>query len=196
LVKIAEPAINQVVLIKAGKTNEGLMYWYNGTTWVKTQTKTSVNQPPLFDIVDDHGISFGNLTTYEGSTFAGTKVFSYKIASSGTVDPYLKFPLSYKNIANIGDIVFNFDLISDSFIYKNITTVINKGISTGFLSYKTYSGNTEYVNGWQKCNTTTVQAGVRIYKNSNITNNFNIDIFDDIEELDDLQIKVFINVYS
>ena len=193
LVKLIEPEINQVVLVKAGKTNEGLMYWYNGTSWIKTQTKTSINQPPLFDIVDNNGVSFSNLTTYEGSTFAGTKIFSYKVASSGVEDPYLKFPLTYKNISNIGDIVFNFDLILDSFIYKNVTTVINKNISTGFLSYKTYSGNIEYVNGWQKCNTTTVQAGIRIYKNSNITNNFNIDIFDDIEKLDDLQIKVFIN---
>jgi hypothetical protein len=193
LTKIAEPTVNQVVLIRNGTANEGLMYWYNGTAWIKTQTKTKVNQPPLFDVVDANGVSFGNLTTYEGSTFAGTKIFSYKVASSGAVDPYLNFPLTYKNIANIGDIVFNFNLILDSFIYKNITTVINKDISTGFLSYTTYAGNTEHINGWQKCNTTTVQAGVRIYKNSNITNNFNIDIFDNIENLADLQVKVFIN---
>jgi hypothetical protein len=193
LVKIAEPQLNQVVLVRAGTTNQGLMYWYNGTTWIKTQTKTAINQAPLFDVVDSNGKSFSDLTVYEGSTFAGTKIFSYKISSTGTVDPYLKFPLTYKNIANIGDIVFNFNLILDSFIYKDVTTVINKNISTGFLSYKTYSGNTEYVNGWQKCSNTAVQAGIRIYKNSNITNNFNIDVFDDTDNLDDLEVKVFIN---
>jgi hypothetical protein len=193
LVKIVEPSLNQVVLIRNGAINKSLMYWYNGTNWNTAQTKTRLNQPPLFDVVDANGISFGNFSTYDGSTFAGTQLFSYKISSAGTNDPYLNFPLSYKNINNIGDIVFNFNLISDSFRYKDVSTIITKQVSTGFLSHTTYSGTTEYVNGWQKCNSKTVQAGVRIYKNSNKTNKFDIDIFDNIDQLTDLIIKVYVN---
>jgi len=193
LVELAQPLENQVVLIKTGSVNQGLMYWYDGTTWIKTQTKTKTNQPPLFDIVDSNGISFGNLSTYDGSTFAGTELFSYKIASSGATDPYLGFALSYKNISNIGDISFNFNLNSDTFRYKNEITLVTIPINTGFLSHTLYSGEVEYLNGWQICNSTTVQASIRIYKNSNLTNNFNIDIFDDISNLNDLQIKVYVN---
>ena len=193
LVKVAEPSLNQVVLVKSGSANRGLMYWYNGTTWVKAQTKTSTNQAPLFDLVDSSGVSFSNLSVYEGSTFAGTKIFSYKISSSGTTDPYLNFPLTYKNINNIGDIVFNFNLVTDTFIYKDVTSVITKNTNTGFLSHQTYAGTVEYLNGWQTSVATTVQAGIRIYKNSNITNNFDIDIFDNISLLDDLKVKILIN---
>ena len=193
LVEIATPVLNQVVLIKQGLSNQGLMYWFNGSTWTKAQTKNQTNQTPLFDVVDDNGVSFGDLAVYEGSSFNGTKLFSYKIASTGTVDPYLGFILSYRNIANIGDIAFNFNLISDTFQYKNIVTLTTIQINTGFLSHTTYAGTTEYFNGWQKCNSTSIQAGVRIYKNSNKINNFDLDIFDDINNLQDLQVKVYIN---
>ena len=193
LVEIGQPSLDQVVLVKQGTENQGLMYWYNGTTWIKTQSKTKINQPPLFDVVDSAGISFGNLSHYDGSTFTGTKLFSYKISSSGTNDVYLNFPLTYKNISNIGDIVFEFNLISDTFKYKNVTTVISVVTNVGFLSYKNYAGITEYLNGWQICTSNTVQAAVRIYKNSNQTNNFDLDIFDNITLLTDLQLKIYIN---
>ena len=193
LVKVAEPELNQVVLVRSGNANQGLMYWYNGVTWVKAQTKSATNQAPLFDLVDSSGVSFSNLSSYEGSTFAGTKIFSYKVASTGATDPYLSFPLTYKNINNIGDIVFNFNLVTDTFIYKEVTSIITKNANTGFLSHQTYTGDIEYLNGWQTSIATAVQAGIRIYKNSNMTNNFDIDIFDDISSLSDLQVKVFVN---
>ena len=78
LVEIAEPIINQSVLIKFGLKNQGIGYWFDGTTWQKGQQKTQVNQAPLFDVVDDNGDSFGDITVYDGTTFAGTKLFSYK----------------------------------------------------------------------------------------------------------------------
>lgn len=192
LVKVAEPVLNQVVLVKQGNSNQGLMYWYNGTTWLPAQQKTDTNQAPLFDIVDDLNQSFADKTAYDGSTFAGTQLFSYKVGS-GDPDTNLGFALSYKNIANIGDIVFNFNLATDIFQYKDVINIISKSVKTGYLVKTNYTGDVNFINGWQLATTTTTQAAIQIYKNSNKTNNFNIDIFDDVSNLNDLIVRVYIN---
>ena len=57
-------------------------------------------------------------------------------------------------------------------------------------------GNTLYQNGWQVCKADYVQAALRIYNNSNLTNNFDIDIFDTSPEemqLDQDDVRVYIN---
>ena len=190
--EVAEPSLNQTVLVKSGIKNQGRMYWYTGSTWQVCQEKIDTNQCPLFDIVDDNNVSFGDTSVYAGSTFIGTKVFSYKIGH-GITDTHLGFSLSYKNINNIGDIVFNFNLASDTFNYKTNNTIVTMKIDTGYLVSQDYPGNALYVNGWQTCASDTVQAAVRIYRNSGSTNNFELDIFDDILNLSDLTVKIYIN---
>ena len=192
---VTQPVLNNVVLVKQGNKNQGQMYWYNGTTWKLSQQKTSINQAPLFDIVDNNKISYGNTDTYPGTNFIGTSIFSYKIASTGVADTNLGFNLTYKNINNIGDIVFNFTLATDTFQYKLSTTTALKTllIKTGYLTTQDYAGNTVYQNGWQRSLVSTVQAGIRVYKNSNLVNNFPIDIFDNINELSDLIVRVYVN---
>jgi len=41
------------------------------------------------------------------------------LPGTGTDDQQLGFPLSYRSIENIGDVVFNFDLLRRSFTYTN-----------------------------------------------------------------------------
>ena len=192
LVEISTPVLNQVALIKQGNKNQGQMYWYNNTTWVKGQQKTQLNQAPLFDIVDSSGVGYSDTSVYEGSTFIGTKLFSYKIGS-GSTDTNLGFALSYKNIANIGDIVFNFNLAFDQFQYRQVADIFTKDTNVGYLIKSNFDGSTSYVNGWQLAKTTTVQAAIRIYKNSNLVNNFQLDIFNDKNNLADLEIRIYIN---
>ena len=192
LVEAETPTVGQTAIIKSGKTYYSQMFWFNGTTWVEAQQKTNTNQAPLFDIVDNNGISYGDTSVYNGSTFKGTQLFSYKVGNSIN-DSVLGFPLSYQNVANIGDIVFNFNLATDSFQYKQTTNLITQKIDVGFLVGQDYAGRPMYQNGWQICNTKTVQAAVRIYKNSKITNNFNLDIFDDITNLSDLVVRIYVN---
>jgi len=189
------------VFVKQGLQNQGLTYWFDGTTWNKSQQKTSLNQAPLFDLFDANGNSFGDKTVYDGSTFIGTKLFSYK-SGSGTNDSSLGFPLSYKNIDNIGDIVFNFNIVSDSFQYKEVSYVIEKQVNVGYLLKTISSNKTEFVNGWQISKAVRNQPAVRIYKTEfktvnnvreQILNNFDIDIFDNILDLEDLEVRVYIN---
>ena len=193
LVEIATPTVGQVVLVRQGSKYQSKMFWFNGTTWIEGQTKTATNQAPMFDMFDNDGVSFSNLSVYTGSTFAGTKIFSYKLGTTGTVDPKLGFILSYQNVNNIGDIVFNFNLATDTFEYKKTTIVETQNINIGYLSTRDYGGNLTYSNGWETSAVTNVQAAVRIYKNSGRTNNFPIDIFDDPGNLSDLVVKIYVN---
>jgi hypothetical protein len=195
LIEIETSLVGQCVIVKSGVVNQSLMYWYNGTTWVQGQQKTNTNQCPLFDVVDDNGVSYGDTTVYSGSTFLGTKLFSYKIGK-GVADSVLGFPLSYQNVSNIGDIVFNFNFATDTFQYKQSTNLITVQVEKGFLLSQSYAGTALYQNGWQTCNARYVQGALRVYNNSGLTNNFNIDIFDaTVSELDlDLDdVRVYIN---
>jgi len=195
LVEMAQPSINECAIIKSGVVNQSLTYWFDGTTWVKSQQKTNTNQSPLFDVVDDEGISYGDTSVYSGSTFLGTTVFSYK-TGTGKPDKVLGFPLTYQNVSNIGDIVFDFNFAIDTFQYKQSTNIITIQIERGYLLSQDYAGNTLYQNGWQVCNADYVQAALRIYNNSNLTNNFDIDIFDASPEemqLDKDDVRVYIN---
>ena len=191
---VDSPSVDQTVLILQGLKNQSQMYWYSSDklTWIKAQQKTNTNQPPLFDIVDSSGISYGNASTYNGTTFTGTSIFSYK-KGTGSNDATLGFPLSYQNVANIGDIVFNFTLVTDTFQYKIDSAVITKKLDSGFLIGHDFGGNVQYLNGWQVSTVKNIQAGIRIYKKSNQTTTFNIDIFDDVNNLADLTVHVYVN---
>ena len=192
LKEVDTPIYGQVALIHNGVKNQGVSYWFDGLTWIKSQQKTAVNQPPLFDIVDSDGDSYGDKTKYDGTTFIGTKLFSYKVGNSIT-DPVLGFPLSYKNVNNIGDIVFEFNLLSDKFNYKDLTNIITKKIDTGYLIKTTESNESSYVNGWERNTLKNIQAAIRIYKDSGFTSEFELDIYDDKNNLNDLQIKLYVN---
>ena len=132
------------VLVRRGSVNAGYMFHYTGTTWKKSQVKKTVQQPPLFDAFDNSEVSFSDLETYPVSTFAGTKLFSYKIGNS-IADSQLGFSISHLNIDNVGDILFDWNWEIDSFQYNQGQTVLTKDISVGY--YRLNPKN-EYANGW------------------------------------------------
>ena len=156
---IAQPIINLVeapdgeILIDQNTvclsgTQVGISYWYDGTNWIEAQQKTSVQQAPLFNVYDTNGVSLANQTTYPSSTFVGTKLFSYA-TGSGTIDPVLQLILKYLSLTNVGDIVFDNNLYSDSFVYVINNTSTTAPISSGFV-YE-YASRTIYERliGWQ-----------------------------------------------
>ena len=103
------------VLILSG--NNGGKHWhYNGSVWKASQEKTYNNQEPLFDVINDDGVSFTDSLVYPGTTFQGTKIFSYK-RGTGNTDSVIGFPLSYKNFVSQGDIQFTNDYDTQSFDY-------------------------------------------------------------------------------
>lgn len=159
---IPEPIINlvpaadamvladQTVVCLSGDTLQGVSFWYDGLAWYKAQEKTKNNQAPLFDVYDSNGVSFGDRTKYHSSTFTGCKLFSYAVGDiTTTVDPVLGFPLQYLALTNVGDIVFDNNLYTDTFNYLSNSTGQTENVSEGFV-YQ-YHNRIDYTRllGWQ-----------------------------------------------
>ena len=141
--------VDQSTVCVAGDTQVGLTFWFDGTDWAQAQQKTGVQQAPLFNVYDPTGVSFGDQTKYQSSTFAGSKLFSYAVGDTGILDPVLQFPLQYLNINNVGDIVFENNLYKDTFLYVSDNASITSNISSG--SVRDYTQRVAYNReiGWQ-----------------------------------------------
>jgi hypothetical protein len=126
-----EVLIDQTTVGLDGETLQGITYRWDGVEWIESQQKTQVNQPPLFDLYDKNGVSFGDRARYPSSNFRGSPLFSYAI---GDADPdiVLGFPLTYLSLTNIGDIVFDNNLYKDTFNYTIDSIGYTLDISTGF----------------------------------------------------------------
>ena len=107
LTKVAGLTIidNDKVTVKSGTANAGKEYYWNGYSWILSQSKTSYNQGPLYNLYDSDGVLIDDSVKYSSSTFTGNKLFGYKIGS-GTNDTVLGFPLSYDNFTSVGSINF------------------------------------------------------------------------------------------
>ena len=149
LAENGESLIDQTVVCLSGNTQQGLSFWYDGVDWVRAQQKTNVNQAPLFDIYDVNGRSLSDLAVYPSSTFAGTKLFGYALGDTQITDSVLGFSLRYLNLNNVGDIVFENFLYTDTFLYvqdsASVTEYISMGSARQYIDRVTFS---ELI-GWQ-----------------------------------------------
>jgi len=188
----SDPATGETILVTNGVKNQGKWYYYD-TEWKLGQEKTAVNQTPMFDMFDADGNSFKDSILYPNSSFIGNKIFSYAVGT-GTNDDELGFPLQYLNVENIGDIVFNFDLVNQSYVYESQTVSGTLNSETGFLKQYNAQGQFKIVNGWVKAPLESFQKVNRQYvANSKQTNDFSIDVYDNSGDLNDLQVNVFVN---
>ena len=156
----ADVLVDQCVVCLSGSTLQGITFRYDGIEWSQTQQKTSINQTPMFDLYDLKGRSLGDRTVYPSSTFSttpnnlgnavgGSALFSYATGTNGIIDSVLGFELQYLSINNIGDILFNNNLYTDTFIYviNNVSTTDN--VSIGHV--RQYANRTVFEKeiGWQ-----------------------------------------------
>lgn len=139
---------DEQLAIKRGYYHQGTSYYYDGIKWIQAQQKVTVNQPPLFDVFDANGISFGDSSVYQSTSFKGCKLFAYSVGS-GVNDPILGFPIAYSGIDNVGDISFDVSLNLDTFNYVSGYNPINQKVNTGYVY--NYTSGTSYVRqlGWQ-----------------------------------------------
>jgi len=135
------------LIVRLGKTNAGRMYHFDGSDWNKSQTKTAINQSPLFDVYDSDGISLSDSSKYGTSSFEGTKIVNYKVGT-GVVDSELGFPISYLNIENSGDIVFEVSWETDKFVSRIGTTSTSYEIAANFYRVNKSLSDYSYGNGW------------------------------------------------
>lgn len=174
------------VLVTRGNNNKGLMYHFNGDSWIKSQEKTAVNQAPLFDLFDADEVSFSDPDRYPVSSFNGSRIVGYK-AGVGPVDTELGFQISYLNIDNVGDIQFDFDLEIGTFTYQIDRINYSKNTNTGFYKFNPL---TEYSNGWTLLDSNYAQPLL-----DSVTSDGSNEILSEIvewESVDDSEIKKLI----
>ena len=147
---------NEGTFVFKGYYNKGKDFYYAFNNdpdvlayeWQESQQKVTVNQPPLFDIFDNDGVSFGDKTLYTGSSFKGNKLFSYGIGS-GINDIVLGFPIRYSSVNNVGDISFDVPLNSATFDYVRGSSPITQKVNTGYVhNYSDLTTRTRAL-GWQ-----------------------------------------------
>ena len=125
----------------------------------QSQQKLTVNQAPEFDIFDKNGISLGDSTVYQGTSFLGNKLFAYG-RGTGVNDAILGFPLRYSAVDNVGDISFDCSLNVDSFSYVTGTNPVTEKVNTGYVyDYSTRTKKTREL-GWQTALAPSVQYQV------------------------------------
>jgi len=168
---------DQVIIVN-GVTNKGYNYYYDSVDgWVNSQTKTTVNQAPLFDLFDSNGISLGDGNYYPGTDFKGCTLFQYSVGS-GVKDTVLGIPIQYSGVGNLNDINFESTLNSQSFNYVSNGQSINEPVNYGYV-YQ-YTNKTNYVRklGWETAVDTSFQYQVfdYTYTNINTTNTFTLDV--------------------
>jgi len=155
LVPVETITEDDCLVAKFGTANQGKMFYFKNSVWNESQQKTQLFQDPLFDIHNGSHVSLSDTTTYPDSTFAGSKLFSYKRNNNAASDSVLGFGLSYKNFNNIGDIVFDNNFITDTFTYtkpstSKQTSIIVKSGHAHAYDYNTGARRIE--NGWRKIN--------------------------------------------
>ena len=187
-----QPQEGETVLVTEGLVNKGKMLYFSNGVWAEGQEKTALNQCPLFNVYDSNARSYGDLSVYPGSTFRGTKLFSYKPGT--TIDSELGFGISYRNVGNFGDIVFEFNLHTDTFEYQEGVNLKTEKINAGYLSEINSLSSTSHVNGWVIAATLSQQPVIKqVDIDGTRVNFFPIDMYDNSGDLTDLQVKVYVN---
>lgn len=118
------------VAVNLGKNNTGKNYYYNATTqkWIEAQSRTTLNQAPLFDLFDENNISYTQIA--DKNNFNGNKIFGYDIGS-GVSDAVLGFPVNKTNGSGIGSYKFKNYFMTDviTITSNSVSKKINTGIS-------------------------------------------------------------------
>lgn len=134
--------------VETSGARRGQSWFYDAGAWVHAfNDKATTNQPPLFQLYDHSGVALDDPVVYPVSSFAGSKIFSYKVATTqGTrVDPVLNMAIVYTALGQSSDIMFQNNLITDRYTYNSTTKI---GASIDGYYYYTVTGSNEKLSDW------------------------------------------------
>jgi hypothetical protein len=148
------PEIGEVVKVKSGDKFAGKELYFDGVSWLEAQLKTQDNQFPLFELFDYDGVSLADPEVYPGSTFQGSKLFTYQLNTSGSraLDSVLGFRTVHDKT---GQFVFQNYLATETFQYgqtSDLQTI------KGFYFNKTSGSTPKLSNDWYKADYTSRQS--------------------------------------
>jgi len=91
-----------------------VQYWYNGTSWIRSQQKVQY-AAPLFNLYDYDGNYLADPSVYPGSNFAGNAIFTYATDIYASIDSELGLQ---PQLDQFGDYVFNNTIVTETYIYQ------------------------------------------------------------------------------
>ena len=138
-----DPVFESAVSVNLGLENSGKSWWFDGDSWVFSQQRTKLNQPPLFELYDNSGLSYSQ-PNYQTS-FSGCKLFGYA-EGTGAVDSILGFPIETSNNVGVGSFTFKNYLASDLIEVFENNAVTYVPAASAF--YKFYDNET-FANAWE-----------------------------------------------
>ena len=141
--RFGQPVAGETVFVNSGVEYGNAYYYYNDTTWIIGQEKSSYNQSPLYYLYDDNGIALDDVVEYPGSTFYGSTMFQYDISSTATIDPILGLPIVLDSFG-APEFTNTLETITYTYLSNYLTTNIN-----GYYFAYSYSLD-EYRNHWHK----------------------------------------------
>jgi hypothetical protein len=152
LVLDTEPSDQDSVSVNFGIQYSGSSFYFDALSkvWIFSQQHTKLNEPPLFALYDNNGISFAadpNINDFEGS-----KIFGYDVGT-GTPDEVLGFALTYQNSVGVGSYLFK-----NYFMTDTITATVNNQSSktttgSGYLKINNADGSVNFTNVWKTAST-------------------------------------------
>ena len=177
LIPIHTASQGENIVAISGVARQNAVYWWNNGYWQSAQQKFSLNQNPMFDVYNLDGVSWGNTDYFPSTSFAGSQLFGYK-QGTGTRDKELGFPLSYRSIGNIGDIVFQnfYDTDTFHFNYQNKDQTL--AVGNGYVhEINPYDFSFKLRNNWIKVSDLSKQFIQRRFKvTQNKVNDFPLNI--------------------
>lgn len=175
------PTLGEITRIKSG-TLSGQEFWFNGTSWVKAQSKNDVNQFPLFTLYDFNGYRLDDASEYPNSTFSGSRIFSYNVnsLSTATMDSVLGFAPTYDVNGQLQFCDYC-SSVKYSFSENNTTNEI-----TGYYFYKVMSSDgldDQYTNNWMTSPLTSRQMVVDRFVANGYNKSFTISQIPDVQQV-------------
>lgn len=176
------PSTGDVVVGKYGE-NATKTFVYNGVWEIPQNTKTKLNQPPLFALYD---VEKNSLQSYNQSNFSGNKIFSYKLNEDvdARIDQILSLPIIYTGLGQIADIVFENDILTTRYQY-----ISNNNLQDIF-GYYLYKIGDVYQSAWHYTEELTKQYIIHEYVYSKDVNINTLTIGVDINTVEDITVEI------
>jgi hypothetical protein len=181
------PQVGYSLATTLGSTTAGKSWWFNGDAWQLAQQHETLNQPPLFELFDSEGISYSS-SVYK-SNFIGNKVFSYEIGT-GTPDPVLGFPLSYKNTKGIGSFKFKNFFTTEIISIFNNNEIIEVPTSQTYLKINK-ENREEFINVWTLAEPYEIPI-LQLYSTIEPTSTIELNAIDNPDQVQ-FRLEVYIN---
>jgi hypothetical protein len=176
LIPVKQLTDGDTIVAMEGTARQGQVFRFSENEYIACQQKSSRPQFPLFDVIDGNSISLADKNVYPSSNFSGSYLFGYAIGT-GSRDSELGFPLVYKNIGNIGDIVFENYYSTDVFNYNYNQTDTVKNINIGYAAIINSYNDYKFANGWKSVTDKSKQYICKTIDVTDLqTNNFEIDV--------------------